>query len=243
MNFLIGTAAWNIPSNMKSFFPSEGTHLERYARTFNAVEINSSFYKDHKHKVYQKWAASVPAKFRFSVKLSQYFTHEARLSDAGERLTDSLYNISGLGSKWGVLLIQTPASLDFKKPVAKKFFATLSKKCKIPVVFEPRHKSWITPKALELLEEFSVSKVLADPEPCRAPLEWRLRLESPRYFRLHGTPQLYRSLYPDEFLRRLKTRLLSPLSKTENTWVIFDNSMFGHATQNALSLNKFLKER
>jgi uncharacterized protein YecE (DUF72 family) len=242
MNFFIGTAAWNIPSHLKSFFPGEGTHLERYSRIFNAVEINSSFYKDHKFQIYEKWARSVPPSFKFSVKLSQYFTHDQRLKDSGERLTDSLISISGLGRKWGALLIQTPPSLDFKKNTAKKFFSALSKKCPVPVIFEPRHKSWVSPQAIEILKEFSVNKVLADPEPCRAALKDRPALEKNRYFRLHGSPQLYRSVYSGEFLEKLYKRLLSPLSHSKNTWIIFDNSMFGHATLNALSLKKLLKE-
>ncbi len=243
MNLLIGTAAWSIPSQLKVQFPEVGTHLERYSKIFNAVEINSSFYKDHKFQIYEKWAKMVPAQFKFSVKLSKYFSHEARLLDSGEQLTEVLSAISGLGNKWGALLIQTPPSLEFKKVDAKKFFSSLRSKCPVPVEFEPRHKSWITPKALEILEEYSINKVLADPEPCRAPLEWRSRIEHTRYFRLHGSPQIYRSLYSDERIERLEARLRSPLSFSKNTWVIFDNSMFGHATLNALSLIKLLQEK
>ena len=43
----IGTAGWSIPSACASHFPAEGSHLERYAQVFNAVEINSSFYRAH----------------------------------------------------------------------------------------------------------------------------------------------------------------------------------------------------
>ena len=41
-------------------------HLERYARRLSAAEINSSFYRPHQRKTYERWAASVPDDFRFA---------------------------------------------------------------------------------------------------------------------------------------------------------------------------------
>ena len=38
----IGTAGWSVPSRYAGEIPQGGSHLERYARRFNAVEINSS---------------------------------------------------------------------------------------------------------------------------------------------------------------------------------------------------------
>jgi aspartate/methionine/tyrosine aminotransferase len=46
------------------------------------VEINSSFYRPHRPSTYERWAASVPASFRFSVKVPRSITHERRLADA-----------------------------------------------------------------------------------------------------------------------------------------------------------------
>ena len=59
------SALWVDPAEI----PSDGSHLERYARRFNAVEINSSFYRPHQRKTYERWARSTPQGFRFSVKV------------------------------------------------------------------------------------------------------------------------------------------------------------------------------
>jgi uncharacterized protein YecE (DUF72 family) len=48
----VGTAGWSIRSEHREAFASEGSHLERYARRFNAVEINSSFYRPHRQATY-----------------------------------------------------------------------------------------------------------------------------------------------------------------------------------------------
>jgi uncharacterized protein YecE (DUF72 family) len=63
-----------------------GSHLERYAKVLNAVEINSSFYRPHRTATYERWAASVPEEFRFAVKIPKAITHERRLKEAGDLL-------------------------------------------------------------------------------------------------------------------------------------------------------------
>jgi len=75
----VGCAGWSLPREQWPAFAAEGTHLQRYASRFNAVEINSSFYRPHLPKTYARWAQSVPPGFRFSVKVPQRITHELRL--------------------------------------------------------------------------------------------------------------------------------------------------------------------
>jgi uncharacterized protein YecE (DUF72 family) len=82
----VGCAGWSLPKEHAGRFPAEGTHLARYAGRFPAVEINSSFYKPHRPATYTRWAASVPAEFRFSVKVPKVATHERRLVGAGDVL-------------------------------------------------------------------------------------------------------------------------------------------------------------
>ena len=75
----IGTAGWAISSRYANQFRGWGTHLRRYSLAFNCTEINSSFYRPHMRKTYERWAASTPRNFRFSVKLPKLITQEQRL--------------------------------------------------------------------------------------------------------------------------------------------------------------------
>ena len=50
----IGTAGWSIPKEHAAPFPTTGSHLERYGAVFNAVEINSSFYRPHRRATYER---------------------------------------------------------------------------------------------------------------------------------------------------------------------------------------------
>jgi len=165
MKPLIGTAGWNIPAAQKHYFPVEGSHLQRYSSVFNAVEINSCFYQEHKAETYRRWSETVPENFRFSLKLLKYFTHEKGLTDSGDRLRSVIDSHFHLGTKWESLLIQLPPKLAFDQKIAIRFFQRLRKMYHGPCFIEPRHTSWSTALSLLTLQEFEMDKVLADPEP------------------------------------------------------------------------------
>src|SRR5687768_14132718 len=151
---IVGTAGWSIPRASASAFPPDGSHLARYAAVFGGVEINSSFYRPHRHATYEKWASSVPASFRFAVKVPRTITHEHALADVDELLDAFLSQCSSLGPALGPLLVQLPPSRQFDEPVATGFFDTLRRRHAGPVVIEPRHASWFTPDALCMLVSY-----------------------------------------------------------------------------------------
>ncbi|HVJ65581.1 MAG TPA: DUF72 domain-containing protein [Bdellovibrionota bacterium] len=238
----LGTAAWNIPKPWREIFPEADSQLERYAKKFNAVEINSSFYRDHKAETYAKWAALVPVDFRFAVKLSRYFTQETRLRKTGERLEQTLSGIQRLGEKLDVLLVQIPPSLEFHPPSAKGFFRDLRSIHHGDVAFEPRHPSWNHERALDLLLENGVTRVFADPDPCPVPDREVYHAQSLIYYRLHGSPEIYRSRYSETYLDELSEVLSEERCRGKNVWCIFDNTTFGHATENALTMLNGVKD-
>lgn len=229
----IGTAAWTIAKDSKDEFPAEGSHLQRYSQVLTGVEINSSFYKDHQAKSYARWAAETPPGFEFSVKLQKRFTHDQRLVINEDDLHEWYEAVSQLGEKLGAILVQLPPSLLFKDREAERFFRLLREVYDGVIAFEPRHTTWLKNEAIQLLADYRITKVEADPE--LTPIEFEdLPDTQARYLRLHGSPEIYKSAYTDEFLE--STALDLQLSKVENTWVIFDNTTFGHATEDALKL-------
>lgn len=223
-----GTAAWTIPKIAAEHFPSEGSHLERYFSRLNCVEINSSFYKDHQPKSYKKWADATPENFRFSVKLNKRFTHECGLEIDEIDLMENLTGISELGEKFGVLLLQFPKSQDFHFDHMKTFYRTIRKVFKGPVALEARNMTWMNEDSIELIKQYNISKVTADPEKCPVDLPSQIK-----YYRLHGSPDIYKSDYDEEFLNNLYDEMESA---TTDVWCIFDNTTFGYATLNAITI-------
>jgi len=231
----VGTAGWSLPRAEQPRFPGEGTHLERYARVLPAAEINASFYRPLRPALYAKWAAGVPAGFRFAVKLPKTITHERRLLDCEAPLTEFLDQVQGLGASLGCLLVQLPPSLAYDAALAGAFLAMTRALHDGPLALEPRHASWFTPAAAALLADYGVARVAAD--PARVP-EAALPGGAPSlvYYRLHGSPRVYYSAYDDAYLAALAARIDAAARGGATVWCIFDNTASGAALPNALAL-------
>lgn len=235
----IGCAGWSILSRHRALFDTEGSHLARYASRFDAVEINSSFYRPHAATTYARWAEQVPAGFRFSVKVPKAITHEAALRHCGPPLTRFAEEVAGLGRKLGGILVQLPPSLVFEARVAETFFATLRRRFACAVACEPRHASWFEPRVDALWTRHAIARVAAD--PARVPEadqaggagRWA-------YFRWHGAPHMYYDAYDDARLGALATQVREAIRARREGWVVFDNTAAGHAIADAARLQAIL---
>jgi uncharacterized protein YecE (DUF72 family) len=236
----IGTAGWSIPRATADRFPAEGSALERYATGFGVAEINSSFHRPHRAATWQRWRETTPAAFRFSVKLPKAITHKAKLAGCEPELDDFLAQVEPLAPKLAVLLVQLPPSLAFDPLLAQAFFAHLVARTAAWVVCEPRHLSWFEPQANELLVSHGIARVAADPAACEAAAHPG---GSPRlaYWRLHGSPAMYRSSYADRI--PMYASLLERSAGERETWCIFDNTASSAALSDALALQDLLTRR
>ena len=222
----IGTAGWAIPKQHSSAFPADGGGLRRYAAVFNAVEINSTFYRVHRASTFERWADNVPDDFRFSVKVPKLISHEKRLVGAGREFESFVSSLSVLGSKLGPLVLQLPPKLAYDEATTTAFLDAARGTGAIELVIEPRHETWFRPDAQALLEAYGIARVGADPE--RAP--GALQPGGSRhvtYLRLHGSPRVYFSAYDDTFI----AGICETLTATDGpAWCIFDNTASGAAS-------------
>lgn len=224
---VIATAAWSLPKSFADRFPQAGSGLARYAAVFDGVEVNSTFYRQHRPSTFERWAATVPETFRFALKLPREITHTLRLKSIGPAFGAFLEGAKPLGGKLGPLICQLPPSLPFDAELAGTAFSTIRHRHSGPFVLEARHPSWAAEEALELLESHDIDRVLADPAPVWPVADFS---SAPAYVRLHGSPKMYYSSYPDEEIRAFY-RLLD-----DKSWCVFDNTASGAAIQNALAM-------
>ena len=175
----------------------------------------------------------MPADFRFSVKLPKLITHQRRLVD-GEALTEEFAaDVAGLGERLAIVLVQLPPSLAYDQAVAERFFSHLTDSIGARIACEPRHASWFEPDADRQLAGLGIARVAAD--PARVPGAERpggcSRLA---YWRLHGSPVIYRSSYDQEALAATAAAMIAAPGEA---WCIFDNTASSAATRNGLALS------
>lgn len=239
MEPIVGTAGWSIPIAQARHFPSDGTSLQRYASRFHGVEINSSFHRSHRPATWRRWAETVPPAFRFAVKLPKTITHQHKLADCSGLLNAFLDEAGALGEKLAILLVQLPPKLGFDRTVAGAFLAHLASRTGARIACEPRHPSWFDPEADRLLDGLEVARVAADPAvvpAAAAPGGWR----GLSYWRLHGSPAIYRSAYGADRLERYATLLREEARNGRPAWCMFDNTASSAATGDAIALTERL---
>lgn len=229
----IGTAGWAIARDSVGDFPEGGTRLQQYAARFPVVEINSSFHRPHREETWARWGDAVPESFRFSVKVPKEITHQRKLVDCRDPIQSFLSEVGHLGGKLGILLLQLPPKLEFDSPTFASIVSELRTASNVQIACEPRNASWFTAEADDLMRGLGVARVAADPpitESGAVPGGWG----GLSYFRLHGSPVIYRSSYAD----RLGTiaEALTTQSSASDVWCIFDNTASSAATGDALTL-------
>src|SRR3954447_1170378 len=88
----VGTSPWPAPGLVEEWYPPGLPARERlpwYARHFDAVEVNSTFYAVPAAATVERWAQATPAVFTFDVKLHRLLSrHAAGLDSLPKALRD-----------------------------------------------------------------------------------------------------------------------------------------------------------
>jgi uncharacterized protein YecE (DUF72 family) len=161
----IGTQGWNYDAWTGPFYPP-GTRtadfLTTYARAFDTVEVDSTFYAVPPVKTVRGWADRTPAGFRFALKMPQEVTHEHRLrGPALDTMRQFLDRARELEDKLGPVLMQlSPDFLPNELPALAHFLPELPSDVQVAVEF--RHRGWVTEGVLALLAEHGVALALTD---------------------------------------------------------------------------------
>lgn len=164
----IGTMGWSYEDWAGVFYP-EGAisreYIRLYARTFDTVEIDSTFYGTPREPQVRQWAVMTPDNFIFCPKVPRVITHEMRLQDVLEPLEDFVRVMGLLGPKRGPMLLQMPP--DFTRAELgnlRTFLPTLRSLQDTGGRFaiEFRHRSLIGTDISQMLTAHGVALALTD---------------------------------------------------------------------------------
>jgi uncharacterized protein YecE (DUF72 family) len=240
----IGTSGWNYKHWANDeFYPkglAQAKWLEYYARFFDTVEINNSFYRLPKEETFRKWRSQTPAGFVFTAKASRFFTHMKKLADPEQHAELFLERARGLGEKLKVILFQLPPQWGYNQGRLEALFRYMKRQRIMPGVrsaLEVRNATWLCDTCLQMLRKHNVSLVLMDAA--------HLKVEDPAtadfvFLRRHGTEGAYGGSYPEPHLKKDAERIRGWLSERRDVFIYYNNDIGGHAVRNAQRLKELL---
>ena len=253
----VGTSGWSYPPSSGPgswtgiFYPLTKTdELKFYSKYFNAVEINSTFYRPCAPKTAESWVKRTSEDFEFTVKAWQEFTHK-KGDWTVEQVDEFKEGILPLieSHKLGCILFQFPASFRHTSETVDRLKALLDLFQDFPKAVELRHRSW--GEAVPILASFNAVPAFIDEPKFKDSIRQDFESVSGPllYLRLHGRKfekwwrhehrnERYDYLYTPEELRPYAIRLKSVLDNKaiQRAYVFFNNHPGAKAVANAVMM-------
>lgn len=235
----IGTSGWVYKHWQGIFYPPDLQQKQwfaYYARFFDTVEINSTFYHLQNASVFEHWGQQAPAGFLYAVKASRYITHIKYLKECKDPLETFLNRASLLGHALAPVLFQLPPGFSVNLDRLKSFLALLPEGFSYAMEF--RNLTWLTEEVFALLERHGVALCIHDMPPLQVPLRITAKFA---YLRFHGDVN-HAGDYPPETLAVWAERMQAWQRNGLAVFAYFNNDAGGMAVCNALTLKQLLEQ-
>jgi uncharacterized protein YecE (DUF72 family) len=213
--------------------------LEHYARFFDTVEVNNTFYRLPLKTSVAGWVEQTPRAFLFAIKASRYLTHIKRLTDLGGGIARYYERVEPLvrSPKLGPVLWQLPATFrrNDDRLAAALDAVPPGRHC-----FEFRDASWFVEPVYELLRAHGAALVIGD-RPEVKDFQTHEFTTDWTYVRFHYGSRGRRGNYSERELEEWARRLEHWLGDVE-ILVYFNNDWEAFAVRNALWLKRRLAD-
>jgi uncharacterized protein YecE (DUF72 family) len=206
--------------------------LEQYAKSFDTVEVNSTFYRLARREAVAGWVAQTPPEFLFAVKASRYLTHVRRLRDVREgmaRFYEPLQPMIEAG-RLGPVLWQLPENFHRDDARLAGWLELLESAASSRHAIEFRHASWFVPSVMSMLRARGVALTIGD-HPSR-PFQTYDATADWRFVRFHYGARGRAGNYSATEIVEWAARLAAWLPR-EEIYVYFNNDWNSYAPANA----------
>ena len=236
-NIRIGCSGWQYRHWRGDFYPAElpqSAWLDHYARRFDTVEINNTFYRLPEAPTFAAWARRAPPGFVYAVKASRYLTHMKKLKDPAEPLKRFFTRARRLEHAFGPVLYQLPPRWPVNLDRLETFLKALPRTRRHAMEF--RDRSWYSDPVFALLERYKVTLCLHD---MSGSASGKLVIGPFVYVRFHGV-QKYSGRYDDKTLDGWADWLALRAREGRAIYAYFNNDTGGHAPRDAARLRERL---
>jgi uncharacterized protein YecE (DUF72 family) len=236
----IGCSGWNYASWKDEFYEGKPARLwlEHYARHFDTVEVNNTFYRLPNRDAVANWERTAPPGFTFTIKMSRYVTHIKRLTDLGTGLQRFYERIEPLlrSAKMGPVLWQLPPTFkrdDERLRAALERFPEEQRHC-----IEFRHPTWFVDETYEALREHGVALVIGD-RPEVKPFQAHVFTADWTFVRFHYGSRGRRGNYSEAELQEWAATFREWREQV-GVFMYFNNDWEVFAVRNALRMKELL---
>jgi len=254
----VGTSGYDYDHWKHAFYPPEMPRKERlafYARTYDTVELNNTFYNLAKLESVARWSRVTPKEFRFVAKGSQYITHRLRLKEPRQALERFLSPLERLGPKLAGFLWQFPGHWKANPERLRAFVTELQALSRREWwhAFEFRHGSWLHEPTFSILRDADMPLVLTD-MPFQVIVPGMVARDIPRpvvtapltserlvYLRRHGPLGDFGGSYPQEMTDADAQDARRWMEEGRDVWAFFNNDPWAHAVGDARRLDEALR--
>ena len=236
----IGCSGWNYADWRERVYPKglPPRHwLAHYAKLFDTVEVNNTFYRLPRRESVAAWVADSPPDFLFAVKASRYLTHVKRLTDLDQGVRRFYERIEPLAAspKMGPVLWQFPHT--FRRD-DERLAAALQRLPPGRHAFEFRHESWFRGEVYATLREHGAALVIGD-HPQR-PFQAHELTADWTFIRFHYGSRGRGGNYSERELAEWAQRI-DGWRAGADVYAYFNNDWNGYAVRNALLLRKMIE--
>jgi len=235
----IGTSGWSYRAWREHLYhglPARAW-LGHAARTFGALEIDASFYRQISAETFARWRDETPPGFVFTLKGHRFITHFKRLRDCDAPIRRLRAPALALGDKVAAVVWQLPARFEADVPRLDGFLRALRRWPEVRHAIELRHRSWFTDEVADHLAAAGVASCMGDAPDF--PM-WRRVTTDLVYVRLHGHTRRYASSYRRDHLAAWAADIVGWRRAGLDVHVYFDNDAEGAAVDNAITLRRLV---
>ena len=164
----VGCPRWGTKEWLGYFYPEytkEKDFLHYYAKLFNCIELNTTYYRIPSQAQVAHWKSQVTPQFRFCPKFPQLITHVMRLQNCGKEVNEFVHSMSFFGEHLGPVFLMPHPQMGVRDlSVIKRFIERLP--ASLDVFIELRHSSWfgngLNQELYDFLADYKIGLVVTD---------------------------------------------------------------------------------